>query len=343
MNCITPTPPPAYADSAPETPLAPRPSYTFRSIRQNDAVDLCLPSHQLDAVRRPLARRNRASIMSDHQHYGSVVPDGQSSPVGVNDLSMPCLDDSDDEDEHYHHHHHELGLTNTVPRVSLRMRPITRDIAIGLFPELEAGSGDLQRVYHHDDSSAPLTFRPLPHYTNNYTDTDTDTSPSTNVTTTTNDRFVAMTPPPPCFIPALVSTPHSLDGQSYEFYEQCELFDVRQETQMSHSEFAFHIPKELDLALPEGEEGRCCTACQEDVADSSAAAVKKNQPLLCRSNSVLDLNLNVISRRTIRRSVSAPALHRMTKRTSCSKPDCFVLPFYRQMQRLFDGVCVAFS
>jgi len=65
MTCITPTPADDY--STPETPLAPRPSYTFRSIQQSDAVELCLPNHQLDldAVRRPLARRNRAPVNAE--------------------------------------------------------------------------------------------------------------------------------------------------------------------------------------------------------------------------------------------------------------------------------------
>mmetsp|Transcript_6844 Transcript_6844/g.10054 ORF Transcript_6844/g.10054 Transcript_6844/m.10054 type:complete len:372 (-) Transcript_6844:379-1494(-) len=355
MTCSTPTPANEY--STPETPLAPRPSYTFRSIQQSDAVELCLPNQQLDlSARRPLVRRSRAAVSSSSSsmshyaryqyEYGGV---GQSSPVGVTDLSMPCLDDddSDDDDDDHEDQHNtyeekEPELMTTVPRVSLRMRPMTRDIAIGLFPELDGGELEQRRVYHHDgsnNSSIPLSFRPLA----------LPLSSKSN----DEDRCVATsTPTPPCFLPALVSTPHSPDGQSYEFYEQGELTDAACAVHYHHQEeeaLIHMLPKELDLALPqmEEEEDDSITIVEEDDDEDFLVSPRSHQQgaPLCRCSSVVQLTATEC---TIRRTASAPALHHhMTKRTRSSsmsnKPDCFVFPLYRQMQRLFDGVCVAFS
>merc|ERR1712232_897308 len=169
------------------------------------------------------------------------------------------------------------------------------------------------------------------------------------------DRLVrTSTPTPPCFIPALVSTPHSLDGQSYEFYEQSELSD--EATTAAHQEaFIQTLPKELDLALPQmDDDNDDCTVVEEDdngdededfVHQQVMTSTKQGAPQLCRCSSVVQLY--TATECTIRRTASAPALHHMTKRTRSSsmsnKPDCFVFPLYRQMQRLFDGVCVAFS
>lgn len=126
------------------------------------------------------------------------------------------------------------------------------------------------------------------------------------------------------------------------------------------------LPKELDLALPrmeDDDEDGDSTVVEEDHDEgdddeefdstsrsqqvmTSSGTAKQGAPL-CRCSSVVQLT---VTECTIRRTASAPALHHMTNRnrtrsssSMSNKPDCFVFPLYRQMQRLFDGVCVAFS